>query len=298
VSFYCAIPPLDMSVARVGRGNGEGWNRMRTRADQYHAGMDFLAAAGSPVLAVVPGRVVLVGLDANRPARNGLNGYGNCVIVQADYSLPPPARPLEGERTPPREGFASPFWMLYAHLQSSPPVSVGQAVQAGTLLGYVGSTTNGRFSGMGAHLHFEVRKRPFPGGSYDRDTIDPAILFASLGIDHVNSRADAERRSGGQLLIRAGGPSDCSGGRVTSLGMFGAGGTLPGSYVDPTVKKIVYSSKGVTLPPTVDADPPDYKEAVQVSAGVSPVVVAAGVGAAILVFASWKKRKNDLESSQ
>jgi len=72
----------------------------------------------------------------------------------------------------------------------------------------------------------------------------------------------------------------------------------PGSYVDPTVKKIVYSSKGVTLPPTVDADPPDYKEAVQVSAGVSPVVVAAGVGAAILVFASWKKRKNDLESSQ
>lgn len=288
--YYCAIPPLDMTVARIGRGNGVGWNRNRTRQDQYHAGIDFLAAPGSPIVAVVPGRVVLIGLDSRRPERNGLNGYGNCVVVQADYSLPAPADPLPGETSPPRRGLSGPFYMLYAHMQSPPVVEVGQRVSAGTLLGYVGNTSNGRFAGMGAHMHFEVRIRPFPGGSYDRDTVDPDLLFASLGIDRVNTRPDAGRQSGGDLLIRQNGPSDC-GGRPSELsGWLGVlAESSPKQYLDPLSKKAIYASKGVTLPPTVDVMPPEYSAVAQSS--FSPVVIAAGATTLFVVGAMLLRKR-------
>jgi murein DD-endopeptidase MepM/ murein hydrolase activator NlpD len=300
MAWYCAVPPVDMTVARVGRGNGIGWNRSRTSRNQYHAGMDFMAAAGSPVVAVAPGRVVQVGLDSNRPARDGLNGYGNCAVVEANYSLPAPSEPLPGQSSPPRRGLPNPFYMLYAHLAQPPAVSVGQRVSVGTLIGYVGNTSNGRFSGpnclaepsscgMGAHLHFEVRVRPFPGGSYDRDSVDPNLLFASLGIDHVNSRPDAGRRSGGTLLIRAGGPSDCGTSRSSELGWLSE--TKTKEFVDPQSKKGIYSSKGVTNPPPpIDVDPPDYEEISQQQTGYSPVVLVGGTVTTLLAVLALSKR--------
>ena len=34
---------------------------------------------------------------------------------------------------------------------------------------------------MGAHLHFELRRLSYPG-SYDRDTVDPEVLWRALGL--------------------------------------------------------------------------------------------------------------------
>ena len=42
---------------------------------------------------------------------------------------------------------------LYAHMNSTPPVSVGQSVSQGDVIGYVGTTGNS----TGNHLHLELR---------------------------------------------------------------------------------------------------------------------------------------------
>lgn len=305
MTHYCALPPVDLSIAHIGRGNGRGWNRLHTRADQYHAGLDFMAGAGTPIHAVCPGTVVAIGLDANRPGAGGLDGYGNCVVVQCNYSLPVPTSPIPGQSRPPTRGMPNPFWVLYAHMGSPPVVRIGQHVDAGTLLGYVGNTTNGRFSGpncsapprscgMGPHLHFEVRKSPFPS-SYDNDTINPDLLFASLGIDRVGSHPDAERQTGGNLLIRAGGPSDCGPGVSSELhGWLGdpvtSGQASAGSsYLSPSAISSKYVP-GTTPASIPDVDPPDYKS-IQPS-GPSPVLVVGGIFAAVgVAYVVARKRK-------
>lgn len=85
-----------------------------------HHGLDFAAATGTPVVAVMPGRVVSAG---------PLGGYGNQVLL---------AHP-DGTQT------------RYGHL-SRIDVLPGQALTAGDQLGAVGSTG----VSTGPHLHFEV----------------------------------------------------------------------------------------------------------------------------------------------
>ncbi|WP_404403810.1 peptidoglycan DD-metalloendopeptidase family protein [Pelagibacterium halotolerans] len=88
----------------------------------FHAGIDFRAATGTPVLAAASGTVIHAG-------RNG--GYGN--MVEVDHG----------------NGIVT----RYAHL-SAITVSNGQTVTAGQRVGKAGST--GRSTGP--HLHFEVRR--------------------------------------------------------------------------------------------------------------------------------------------
>ncbi|MEX0930457.1 MAG: peptidoglycan DD-metalloendopeptidase family protein [Candidatus Paceibacterota bacterium] len=92
-------------------------------------GIDFGAGYGTPIVASAPGTVII--------SRTGWNGgYGNYVVI--DHA--------NGTQT------------LYAH-NSRNIVSVGQSVQRGQVIAYMGST--GRSTGN--HVHFEVRgtKNPF-----------------------------------------------------------------------------------------------------------------------------------------
>jgi murein DD-endopeptidase MepM/ murein hydrolase activator NlpD len=88
---------------------------------RMHTGADFSAGTGTPIHACRAGNVVIAGSQG---------GYGNAVII--DHG-----------------GFMA---TLYAH-QSRIAVSVGQHVEAGDIIGYVGSTG----LATGPHLHFEVR---------------------------------------------------------------------------------------------------------------------------------------------
>ncbi|CAN5149050.1 hypothetical protein BH09ACT5_BH09ACT5_22730 [soil metagenome] len=97
------------------------------RGDEFHGGIDIMAAGGSTIMAASPGTVVTVAED---------DGWGAYVKVDHGGGV----------------------YTLYAHMISgSQTVSVGQSVNAGDSLGLVGQTGYASVP----HLHFEV----YAGGS-------------------------------------------------------------------------------------------------------------------------------------
>lgn len=100
-----------------------------------HTGIDYGCPCGTPILASAAGQVFFAGW------KNG--GYGYCVfLLHAD-----------GNTT------------IYEHLLNPIPVTVGERVEQGAIIGYSGSTGNS----TGPHLHFEVRGK-------DGKAFDPMTL--------------------------------------------------------------------------------------------------------------------------
>ncbi len=171
-------PPLEVPLARVvspvpgtarlSSGYGMRAGR-RSGRPTFHAGADFAAPIGTPVVAPRAGRVIRVVHDAARTA--GFRGYGNAVVL---------FHPHDG------------CWTLYAHLAEL-RAREGQQVVAGAPIGTIGATSNGRFRAMGPHLHFEVRRArgdggpPFPG-PYRVNNVDPERWLASFGIVYPRAR--------------------------------------------------------------------------------------------------------------
>lgn len=87
-----------------------------------HIALDFGMPVGTKIKATMDGKVVYAGWNNE--------GYGNLVIVEN-----------------------GPYRTYFAHL-SEIPVSVGEKVNAGQLVGISGNTGNS----TGPHLHYEVRK--------------------------------------------------------------------------------------------------------------------------------------------
>ena len=94
------------------------------RGNRFHAGVDIIAASGTPVGAAAPGHVTWAGWLAG--------GWGNLVVVAH----------ADGVRT------------MYAHL-SSIAVRLGERVATGDRVGTVGATGDA----TGPHVHLEVRVR-------------------------------------------------------------------------------------------------------------------------------------------
>jgi murein DD-endopeptidase MepM/ murein hydrolase activator NlpD len=93
---------------------------------EFHPGIDFKGSKGDAVKCTANGTIVFAGW---------FGGYGNCVRIQHINSLE----------------------TLYGHL-SHIDVKVGQKVNAGDIVGEVGSTGHS----TGTHLHYEVRKNGRP----------------------------------------------------------------------------------------------------------------------------------------
>ncbi len=86
-----------------------------------HTGVDFAAATGTPVVASANGTVKEIGWKG---------GYGNCVVVDHKNH----------------------FTTLYGHLSRFADLKVGETVEQGQVVGYVGSTG----LSTGPHLHYTM----------------------------------------------------------------------------------------------------------------------------------------------
>jgi murein DD-endopeptidase MepM/ murein hydrolase activator NlpD len=118
-------PMRDFTISGEYGCSSFGWYAPGNGCAHFHNGIDLVAPYGTPVRAAGPGVVVYVGW-------NWADGADPAWIVVIAHS--------ESLRT----------W--YAHMQPQRPVSVGQSVSRGTIIGYEGNTGNS----TGAHLHWMV----------------------------------------------------------------------------------------------------------------------------------------------
>lgn len=131
-----------------------------TGTPRFHAGTDFGADLGTPVLAAYSGNVAIADM---------IGGYGLTVVLDHQKF---------GEQT------------LYAHL-SEIFVKPGEVVEQGTVIGLVGNTGNS----TGPHLHFEVRQLTDKGwvatdpGIQIEDAL--AQLVESLRVANSNKRSQS-----------------------------------------------------------------------------------------------------------
>jgi murein DD-endopeptidase MepM/ murein hydrolase activator NlpD len=103
-----------------------GWRSRPFRS--FHDGLDIANAAWTKIYAARSGRVIEAGW---------CSGFGYCVKI--DHG--------DGVMT------------IYGHLIKKPPVKLGTAVEAGEIIGYMGSTfdrSGGGYS-TGVHLHFTIK---------------------------------------------------------------------------------------------------------------------------------------------
>jgi murein DD-endopeptidase MepM/ murein hydrolase activator NlpD len=131
--------PVPGAVIGAHFGQYGSWSR-------YHTGLDFRAGFGTPIKAVANGVVLYAG--------NRGDWAGNHVAIR----------------------HASGVTTMSSHM-SSMAVSAGQSVQAGQIIGYVGST--GR--SFGPHLHFELYPTGVRYGDVYR-AVNPVPWLRSIGV--------------------------------------------------------------------------------------------------------------------
>ena len=129
-----AIQPVSNSeLKRVASGFGYRIDPIY-KTPRFHAGLDFTAPQGTPIYATANGVAKIAG--------NAGNGYGNYVVINHGYG----------------------YETLYGHMFRV-KVKVGERLQRGDVIGYVGSTGKS----TGPHCHYEVRK--------NGQRIDPVYFF-------------------------------------------------------------------------------------------------------------------------
>jgi len=135
-----------------------------------HEGIDFPAPTGTPVLAAASGMVVRVDtsfLDWNREQQD----LALEEALQLGYTPATTLDRIRGRQVWIDHGKG--LITRYAHLSAVEPLVVGQKVEAGALIGEVGSSG---YPQGGPHLHFEVRVGDdFYGDGLDSDMLVRAV---------------------------------------------------------------------------------------------------------------------------
>ena len=124
--------PLNVPYSPFKPGSGATiTSGMGLRFGKQHRGYDLAAKPGTPLYAYFPGKVTHIGLDGTSSSA----GYGNWVVWQDNvYGA----------------------YHFFGHMLKAPSVKVGDLINQGTLMGYVGSTGES----TGPHLHWEISNTP------------------------------------------------------------------------------------------------------------------------------------------
>ena len=135
-----------------------------------HEGIDFPSPTGTPVLAAASGTVARVDtsfLDWNREQQD----LALDEALQLGYTPAATLDRIRGRQVWIDHGKG--LITRYAHLSAVEPLVVGQKVEAGALIGEVGSSG---YPQGGPHLHFEVRVGDdFYGDGLDGDMLVRAV---------------------------------------------------------------------------------------------------------------------------
>ena len=116
-----------MPIYNPGLAIGSPYGPRSYNGHKIHYGQDFPALKGSVIPAASSGVVVFSGL-------NTTSSYGNVVVIKST-------------------GPQGAYFTLYAHMELSSPLKVGDSINIGDTIGFTGNTGG---SGIGYHLHFEV----------------------------------------------------------------------------------------------------------------------------------------------
>jgi murein DD-endopeptidase MepM/ murein hydrolase activator NlpD len=143
----------------VSAEQGEFWGGFRTDSRPDHDGVDIGAASGVPIHASSAGTVRYSECNSptcDVPGSPEMGGCGWMTVI--DHA----------------GGIAT----RYCHMVSEPLVAAGDTVQAGQVIGYVGSTGNS----SAPHLHYEVHYDPSTGDRLGDDTaVDPVPFHEQVG---------------------------------------------------------------------------------------------------------------------
>lgn len=128
-------PLREVRILSGSRGNTFGW--VRDGGKRVHQGWDFQAKDNTFLYAVADGEVVNVDRKDN-------SSYGCSILLRFQH-------------------WGADYYAFYAHINTS-LVDKGEWVEAGSHIGYSGSTGNAKGSKSWAqHLHFEFRSQAFCG---------------------------------------------------------------------------------------------------------------------------------------
>lgn len=155
------------------------------RAEERHHGVDFShytrkqykSIEGEPVQSVVDGKVASAIQD--RPP------YGNMVIIETPGDQLPQAL-----RQQFSIGRGQSLYVLYAHLASSPPVSLGDSISCGQEIGQVGASG---YNIVNAHLHLETRIGP-------SSSVFPSMAFYTTSASQAEMENYIRWRTGGEFV--------------------------------------------------------------------------------------------------
>lgn len=125
---------------------GEREDPLKTGESEFHTGVDIGASFGAPVRATADGVVATAGMAT---------GYGREIILDHGNGIE----------------------TLYAHL-SGFAVTVGQEVQRGQVIGYVG--VSGRTTGPNLHYEVRIHNTPVNPHKYLRETMSQLLASDAL----------------------------------------------------------------------------------------------------------------------
>ena len=130
-------PELWPVTGRITSSFGERQDPILTGEGEFHTGVDIAASFGTPVHAAADGVVEKAGWET---------GYGRVIVLSHGNGIE----------------------TLYAHL-SGFAVTVGQQVQCGQVIGYVG--LSGRTTGPNLHYEVRIHNTPVNPHKYLRETV-------------------------------------------------------------------------------------------------------------------------------